>query len=95
MEGEYVEGIRRSRRLESNDEMKIADKATTRAMAKDTFINKGTSSNPFSVLNTDNVVLMDVAQKLGVDIGSSYNEAESHLEGVNRRNLKIKILSPN
>ena len=53
--------------------MKIADKATARAMAKDVFINKGTSSNPFSVLNTGNVVLMDVAQKLGVELGSSYN----------------------
>jgi hypothetical protein len=71
MEGEHVEGIRRSNSLESNDEMKIADKATTRAMAKDAFINKGTSSNPFSVLNTGNVVLMDVAQKLGVELGSS------------------------
>ncbi|AQK73271.1 trehalose-6-phosphate phosphatase6, partial [Zea mays] len=40
MEGDHVEGIRRSSRLESNDEMKIADKATSRAMAKDAFINK-------------------------------------------------------
>jgi hypothetical protein len=75
MEGEHVEGVRRSSRLESNDEMKIADKATARAMAKDAFINKGTSSNPFYVLNSDNDVLMDVAHKLGVELGSSYNEA--------------------
>jgi hypothetical protein len=47
MEGDHVEGIRKSSRLESNDEMKIANKATTRAMAKDAFINKGISSNPF------------------------------------------------
>ncbi|KAL5682052.1 hypothetical protein ACJX0J_008437, partial [Zea mays] len=40
-EGEIAEGVRRSSRLESNDEMKIADKATTRAMTKDAFINKG------------------------------------------------------
>jgi hypothetical protein len=40
MEGDHVEGIRRSSRLESNDEMKIAEKATTRAMAKDAFITK-------------------------------------------------------
>ncbi|ONM05624.1 hypothetical protein ZEAMMB73_Zm00001d032639, partial [Zea mays] len=41
MEGELAEGVQRSSRLESNDEMKIADKATARAMAKDAFINKG------------------------------------------------------
>ncbi|PWZ34250.1 hypothetical protein Zm00014a_037621 [Zea mays] len=69
MEGELVEGVRRSSRLVSNDEMKIADKAAARAMAKDAFINKGTSYNPFSVLNTDNVVLMDVAHKIGVELG--------------------------
>jgi hypothetical protein len=64
MEGDLAEGVRRSIRLESMEEMKIADKATTRAMVKDAFINKGTSYNPFSVLNTDNAVLMDVAKKL-------------------------------
>jgi hypothetical protein len=47
MEGDHVEGIRTSSRLESNDEIKIDDKATSRAMAKDAFINKGISSNPF------------------------------------------------
>jgi hypothetical protein len=92
MEGEHVEGIRRSSRLETNDEMKIADKATARAMAKDTFINKGTSSNPFSVLNTDNVVLMDVAQKLGVELGSSYNEAVENLELIKSLELSRKNL---
>jgi hypothetical protein len=47
MEVDHVEGIRRSSRLETNDEMKIADKAMARAMAKNAFINKGMSSNPF------------------------------------------------
>jgi hypothetical protein len=70
MEGDLAEGVRRSSRLESTEEMKIVDKADARAMAKDAFINKGTSYNPFSVLNTDNVVLMDVVHRIGVDLGS-------------------------
>jgi hypothetical protein len=93
MEGEHVEGIRRSSRLESNDEMKIADKATARAMAKDMFINKGTSSNPFSVLNSDNDVrLMNVVHKLGVELGSSYNEAVEILDLIKSLELSRKNL---
>lgn len=38
-----VEGTKRCNRMESADDMKIADKATTRAMSRDAFINKGTS----------------------------------------------------
>jgi hypothetical protein len=78
-EGEAAEGVRRSSRLESSEDMKIADKAATRAIAKDAFINKGSSYNPFSVLNTDNVVLMDVAHRIGVDLGSSFNDAVENL----------------
>jgi hypothetical protein len=92
MEGDHVEGIRRSSRLESNDEMKIADKAIARAMAKDTFINKGISSNPFSVLNIDNAVLMDVAHKLGVELGSSYIEAVENLDLIKSLELSRKNL---
>jgi hypothetical protein len=92
MEGEVVEGVRRSSRLESSEEMKIADKATARAIAKDAFINKGTSYNPFSVLNTDNVVLMDVAHKIGVDLGSSYNDAVENLNLIKSLELSRKNL---
>jgi hypothetical protein len=72
--------------------MKIADKDTARAMAKDAFINKGTSSNPFSVLNSDNDVLMDVAHKLGVELGSSYNEAVENLDLIKSLELSRKNL---
>jgi hypothetical protein len=80
--------------------MKIADKATARAMAKDAFINKGTSYNPFSVLNTDNVVLMDVAHKLGVELGSSFNEAVENLDLIkslelSRKNLVVQSVKCN
>ncbi|PWZ14404.1 hypothetical protein Zm00014a_023093 [Zea mays] len=100
MEGELAEGVRRSSRLESKDEMKIADKATARAMAKDAFINKGTSYNPFSILNTDNVVLMDVAHKLRVELGSSVNEAVENLDLIkslelSRKNLVVQSVKCN
>jgi hypothetical protein len=80
MEVDHVEGIRRSSRLETNDEMKIADKATARAMAKDAFINKGMSSNPFSVFNTDNYVLMDIASNMGIELGCSFTDFVANLE---------------
>jgi hypothetical protein len=78
--------------LESTEEMKIADKAVARAMAKDAFINKGTAYNPFSVLNTDNVVLMDVAHKIGVELGSSFNDAVENLNLIKSLELSRKNL---
>jgi hypothetical protein len=75
MEVEHGEGIRRSSRLESNDDMKIADKAAARAMAKDAFMNKGMNSNPFSVLNTENYVLMSIASDLGIVLGNSSTDS--------------------
>jgi hypothetical protein len=100
MEGDLTEGVRRSSRLESTEEMKIADKAAARAMAKDAFINKGTSYNPFSVLNTDNVVLMDVAHKIGVELGSSFNDAVENLNLIkslelSRKNLVVQSVKIN
>jgi hypothetical protein len=100
MEVDHVEGIRRSNRLESNDEMKIADKATTRAIAKDAFINKGMSSNPFSVLNTKNSILMNIASNLGIELGPSSTDSVVNLELIkslelSRKNLAIQsIKSP-
>ncbi|PWZ54687.1 hypothetical protein Zm00014a_015700 [Zea mays] len=93
MELDHVEGIRRSSRLESNDEMKIADKATTRAMAKDAFMNKGMNSNPFSVLNTENSVLMTVAPDLGIVLGNSSTESVVNLELIKSLELSRKSLA--
>jgi hypothetical protein len=100
MEGDLAEGVRRSSRLESTEEIKIADKATARAMAKDAFINKGMSYNPFSVLNTDNAVLMDVAHKIGVELGSSFNDAMENLNLIkslelSRKNLVVQSVKLN
>ena len=72
--------------------MKIADKAAARAMAKDAFINKGTSYNPFTMLNTDNAVLMDVAHKIGVELGSSFNDVVENLNLIKSLELSRKNL---
>jgi hypothetical protein len=93
MEVDHVEGIRRSSRLESNDEMKIADKATMRAIAKDAFINKGMSSNPFSVRNTENYVLMDIASNLGIELGPSFTDSVVNLELIKTLELSRKNLA--
>jgi hypothetical protein len=93
MEVDHVEGIRRSSRLESNDEMKITDKATARAMAKGDFINKGMNSNPFSVLNTENYVLMTVASDLGIVLGNSSTESVVNLELIKSLELSRKSLA--
>jgi hypothetical protein len=51
---DYVEGTRKCSRFETGEDVKIVDKATTRAKAKAAFLNKGTSSNPSSLINVDN-----------------------------------------
>jgi hypothetical protein len=93
MEVEHGEGIRRSNRLESNDDMKIPDKAVARAMAKDAFMNKGMNSNTFSVLNTENPVLMSIASDLGIDLGNSINESIANLELIKSLELSRNVLA--
>jgi hypothetical protein len=80
MDVEYGDGIRRSSRLETTDDMKIVDKATARAMAKDAFLTKGTFANPFSVLNSDNHVLLSIASDLNIELGNSVDDSISNLE---------------
>lgn len=93
MEVNHGEGIRRSSRLESNDDMKIADKAATRAMAKDAFMNKGMNSNPFSVLNTENSVLMSIASELGIVLGNSSTDSMVNLELIKSLELSRNSLA--
>jgi hypothetical protein len=92
MEVEHGEGIRRSSRLEANDDMKIADKAAARAMAKDAFMTKGMNSNPFSVLNTENPVLMSIATDLGIELGNSFNESITNLELIKSLEVSRNVL---
>jgi hypothetical protein len=92
MEVEYGDGIRRSSRLETSDDMKIVDKATARAMAKDAFLTKGMFANPFSVLNSDNHVLLSIASELDIGLGSFVEESISNLELIKSLELSRNIL---
>jgi hypothetical protein len=92
MEVDHGDGIRRSSRLEANDDMKIADKATARAMAKDAFLTKGMISNPFSVLNSDNHVLLSIASELDIELGNSMDESISNLELIKSLELSRNTL---
>jgi hypothetical protein len=92
MEVDHGDGIRRSSRLEANDDMKIVDKATARAMAKDAFLTKGMISNPFSVLNSDNHVLLSIASELDIELGNSLDESISNLELIKSLELSRNTL---
>jgi hypothetical protein len=92
MDVEYGDGIRRSSRLGTNDDMKIVDKATARAMAKDAFLTKGMFSNPFSVLNSDNHVLLSIASDLDIELGNSVDDSISNLELIKSLELSRNTL---
>jgi hypothetical protein len=92
MEVDHAEGIRRSSRLEANDDMKIVDKATARAMAKHAFLTKGMNSNPFAVLNTENYVLLSIASDLDIELGNSVDESLTNLELIKSLELSRNAL---
>jgi hypothetical protein len=77
---DQVEGTRKSSRLEANEDIKITDKAINRAEAKDAFLNKGNNPNPFSILNSENSLLIDIVNKHGVNLGKDDNERLDNLE---------------
>lgn len=94
-----VEGTGKSSRLEANEDAKIADKATSRAEAKDAFLYKGMSSNPFSVF-TCNDLIINIAGKIGVELGPSCDDVSANLDLIKsleltRNNLYIQSFKKN
>jgi hypothetical protein len=87
------DGVRKSSKLEKNDDVKVADKAISRAEAKDAFLNKGMCTNSFSLLESSNVDLLDIADKLGVSLGPSETAAIDNLELIKDLELSRKILA--
>jgi hypothetical protein len=79
-----VEGTRKSTRLEANEDIKITEKAISRAATKDAFLNKGTSSNPFSVLNSNDETLIEIADLLNVSLGKNKEEINLNLDEIKR-----------
>lgn len=94
-----VEGTGKSSRLEANEDAKIADKATSRAEAKDAFLYKGMSSNPFSIF-TCNDLIINIAGKIGVELGPSCDDVSANLDLIKsleltRNNLDIQSFKKN
>lgn len=72
------EGTRKSTRLEVAEAMKIANKAINRE-AKDACPNKGMDTNPFTILNFDDKILLDIACMLKVNLGATEEEINTSL----------------
>lgn len=53
----------RSSRLEAYEDVKVPDLAISKAEAKDAYIHKGNSDNPFFVLNSNEFSLPEIAEK--------------------------------
>jgi hypothetical protein len=87
------EGIRKSSRLEKNEDIKVADKDISRAEAKDAFLNKGMNNNSFSLLDANNEELLDISNKLGVYLGPSESTAMANLELIKELELSRKTLA--
>jgi hypothetical protein len=88
-----TEGTRKSSRLEKNDDVRVADKAISKAEAKDAFLNKGMFNNPFSLLNASNENLCDISNKLGVCLGSSESNVITNLDLIRELEMSRKILA--
>ncbi|PWZ52177.1 hypothetical protein Zm00014a_041484, partial [Zea mays] len=87
------DGIRKSSRLEKNEDIKVTDKAISRAEAKDAFLNKGMNNNPFSLLNTSNENLFDISNRIGVCLGPSVSSAIANIELIKDLEMSRKILA--
>jgi hypothetical protein len=71
----------------------VADKAISRAEAKDAFLNKGMNNNPFSLLNASNESLLDISSKIGVCLGPSVSSAIDNIELIKDLEMSRKILA--
>jgi hypothetical protein len=79
--------------LEKNEDVKGADKAISRAEAKDAFLNKGMFNNSFSLLDSKNEDLLDISNGLGVSLGPSESVAMANLDLIKDLELSRKLLA--
>lgn len=77
-----MESLRMSSRLDNGDDTKVADKATNKVEVKDAFLHKGKFHNPYSVLNTSDENLLDIASSLEVSLGYGWDEINNSLGSI-------------
>jgi hypothetical protein len=66
---------------------RCSHKAINRDEAKDAFLNKGMNFNPFTILNSDDNLLIDIAEILKMDLGSNVDEINfslNHIKNLER-----------
>lgn len=89
---DLMEGTRKSTRLESNEDIKIIEKAISRAVDKDAFLNKGTSSNPFSVLNYSDISLIEIDDLLNISLGKNREEVNLNLNEIKMVEMERSVV---
>jgi hypothetical protein len=87
-----MEGTRKSTRLEATEDIKIIEKAISRAVAKDAFLNKGIFSNPFSILNSSDISLVEIADLLNVSLGKNMEEVNLNLNEIKMVEMERSVV---
>jgi hypothetical protein len=64
-------------------------------VAKDAFLNKGISSNPFSVLNSSDISLIGIANMLNVSLGKSREEVNLNLNEIKMVEMERSLVCDN
>jgi hypothetical protein len=67
------------------EDFNVIEMAISRVEARDAFIHKGISHNPYSLLNSDNDMLVGLASSINVELGANK-------DGVSNSLLVIKSL---
>lgn len=80
---DMMEGVRRSPRLDNGDGTKVVGKAINRAEASNAFLHKGKFHKPFSILISNDEILLGVAKTLDVSLGRDNEQAYNSLCAIN------------
>ncbi|ONM51037.1 hypothetical protein ZEAMMB73_Zm00001d018655 [Zea mays] len=87
---ELVEGTRKSTRLEANEDIKITEKAISRAAAKDAFLNKGKNKEEIS-LNLDEIKRMENERSISCDSNSNFEQKVNMSDDENEHEITVSI----
>ena len=90
-----MEGTRKSPKLEATKDIKVPEKVISRAVAKYAFLNRGISSNPFSVLNSSDISLIEIADKFNVSFEKNREEVNLNLNKIKMVEMERSVVCDN
>jgi predicted DNA-binding protein YlxM (UPF0122 family) len=90
-----MEGTRKSPKLEATKYIKVPEKVISRAVAKYAFLNRGISSNPFSVLNSSDISLIEIADKFNVSFEKNREEVNLNLNKIKMVEMERSVVCDN